>query len=198
MIDWYNFIVQHNPTPAGFKTGKGNAYETPLRDKTHGRIYRVVYTKAKPEPPFTLKDATPEKLVETLKNHNMIWRLHAQRLLVERGKNDVVPALAKLIEDKSVDETGLNAGAVHALWTLACARRLTRSDEAAAKAVVAASHPPSVRRQTAIDRADRTSRITVARSCCRKRCSTSPTPGATGDIAGALRTTTPSAAGGRP
>ena len=27
-IDWYNFIVQHNPTPRGFKTGKGNAYET--------------------------------------------------------------------------------------------------------------------------------------------------------------------------
>ena len=28
VIDWYNFIVQHNPTPQGFKTGKGNAYET--------------------------------------------------------------------------------------------------------------------------------------------------------------------------
>ena len=68
VIDWYNFIVQHNPTPAGFRTGKGNAYETDLRDKTHGRIYRVVYTKAKPEKPFTLKDATPEKLVETLKH----------------------------------------------------------------------------------------------------------------------------------
>ena len=48
MIDWYNYIVQHNPTPRGFKTGKGNAYETPLRDKTHGRIYRIVYKDAKP------------------------------------------------------------------------------------------------------------------------------------------------------
>ena len=119
VIDWYAFIVQHNPTPAGFKNGKGNAYETDLRDKTHGRIYRVVYTKAKPEKPCTLKDATPERLVETLKHPNMTWRLHAQRLLVERGNADVVPALTKLIEDKSVDETGLNAGAVHAVWTLA-------------------------------------------------------------------------------
>ena len=42
VIDWYNYIVQHNPTPAGFKTGKGNAYETELRDKKHGRIYRIV------------------------------------------------------------------------------------------------------------------------------------------------------------
>ena len=36
VIDWYNFIVQHNPTPAGYETGRGNAYETPLRDKQHG------------------------------------------------------------------------------------------------------------------------------------------------------------------
>ena len=46
VIDWYNYIVQHNPTPHGFKTGRGNAYETPLRDKTHGRIYRIVYKDA--------------------------------------------------------------------------------------------------------------------------------------------------------
>ena len=48
VIDWYNFIIQHNPTPEGYKTGKGSAYETPLRDKTHGRIYRVVAKDGKP------------------------------------------------------------------------------------------------------------------------------------------------------
>ena len=31
MIDWYNYIVRHNPTPPGFETGKGNAYVTPER-----------------------------------------------------------------------------------------------------------------------------------------------------------------------
>jgi hypothetical protein len=41
ILDWYNYIVQHNPTPTGFKTGKGAAYETPLRDKKHGRVYRL-------------------------------------------------------------------------------------------------------------------------------------------------------------
>ena len=25
--DWYNFIIQHNPTPQGFSNGAGNAYE---------------------------------------------------------------------------------------------------------------------------------------------------------------------------
>ncbi len=115
--DWYNFIVQHNPTPAGFKNGAGNAYETELRDKKHGRIYRVVHGgKADAGP--KLVGATPHELVAALKNPNLGWRLHAQRLLVERGKRDIEPDLLKLIQDKSVDETGLNAGAVHAVWTL--------------------------------------------------------------------------------
>ncbi len=46
MIDWYNYIVQHNPIPEGFKGGKGGAYETELRDKSHGRIYRIVWDGA--------------------------------------------------------------------------------------------------------------------------------------------------------
>ena len=118
VIDWYNFIVQHNPTPAGYRTGKGNAYETELRDKKHGRIYRVVYKAAKPAERTTLKDATPDKLVATLKSSNLFWRRHAQRLLVERGNADVVPALIALVHDPAVDEIGLNPGAIHALWTL--------------------------------------------------------------------------------
>jgi putative membrane-bound dehydrogenase-like protein len=118
VIDWYNYIVQHNPTPAGYRTGRGAAYETDLRDKKHGRIYRLVYKKAPPSKPLSLADASPSDLVAALKNDNMFWRLHAQRLLVERGKLDVVPDLIKLIEDAGVDAIGLNPGAIHALWTL--------------------------------------------------------------------------------
>ncbi len=118
MLDWYNYIVQHNPTPAGFSTGKGNAYETPLRDKIHGRIYRIVSRENPGELSFTLKDATPEKLVATLQNSNLFWRQHAQRLLVERGNKDVVPALLELLNSSKSDAIGLNVGAMHALWTL--------------------------------------------------------------------------------
>jgi putative membrane-bound dehydrogenase-like protein len=134
VIDWYNYIVQHNPTPTGFKTGKGAAYETNLRDKTHGRVYRMVMKGAKPLAASPdLKDATPEKLAATLKNDNLFWRLHAQRLLVERGKKDVIPALLRLVETKeaqSVDEIDLNTGAIHALWALDGLGVLTsRSDD---------------------------------------------------------------------
>lgn len=118
VIDWYNYIIQHNPTPQGFKTGKGAAYETELRDRKHGRIYRIVYDKAEPAKPFSLKDADTKTLIRTLGHDTMLWRLHAQRLLVERGKKDVVPALVEMVKDGSVDEIGLNTGVIHALWTL--------------------------------------------------------------------------------
>jgi putative membrane-bound dehydrogenase-like protein len=118
MIDWYNFIVQHNPTPQGYKTGKGSAYETPLRDKTHGRIYRIVATNGKPSEQPKLSKDDPKGLVAALKNDNMFWRLHAQRLLIERAKDDVAADLAALVTDPSVDGAGLNPGAIHAMWSL--------------------------------------------------------------------------------
>ena len=118
MVDWYNYIIQHNPTPIGFKTGKGNAYETPLRDKVHGRIYRITHKDSRPSTMPTLSPDNPQELVTALGNDNMFWRTHAQRMLVERSNTDVVPALTTLIEDTSVDELGLNPAATHALWTL--------------------------------------------------------------------------------
>jgi putative membrane-bound dehydrogenase-like protein len=148
VIDWYSYIVQHNPTPPGFTTGQGGAYETPLRDKKHGRIWRVVYSGAKPAPPFSLAGATPEKLVATLKHDSMLWRLHAQRLLVERGNRDVVPALVELAKDPGVDAVGQSAGVVHALWALHGLGALDSSvPEASAAAVTALKHrSPGVRR----------------------------------------------------
>ena len=53
-----------------------------------------------------------------LSNDNMFWRTTAQRLLVERGKADVLPQLIALVNDRTVDKIGLNSPAVHALWTM--------------------------------------------------------------------------------
>jgi uncharacterized protein len=150
MIDWYAYIVQHNPTPPGFQTGKGNAYQTKLRDHKHGRIYRIVYKDAK-NVPTSLADATPEQLVATLKNDNFFWRRHAQRLLVERGNRDVAPALLALVADQGQDETGLNAGAIHALWTLHGLGVLDGSDAKSTAAVTAAlKHPSAGVRRNAV------------------------------------------------
>jgi uncharacterized protein len=142
-IDWYNYIVQHNPTPPGYPTGKGGAYETPLRDKEHARVYRIVHENSRPARPMSLTGAKPDRLIAALRHDNLFWRLHAQRLLVERGKTDVVPKLLELVRDTSMDEIGLNVGAIHALWTLRGLGALDGSDSSALVAAVAALRHPS-------------------------------------------------------
>ena len=122
VADWYNFIIQHNPTPnkgrAGYdaKNGQGNAHINPNRDRQHGRIYRVVHRGHAPKQP-TLKATTD--LISALGHDNLFWRLTAQRLLVEQQRTDAVPALqAKL-------KTGGHA-ALHSLWALEGLGKLDR------------------------------------------------------------------------
>ena len=152
VLDWYNYIVQHNPTPAGFKTGKGNAYETDLRDRKLGRVYRVVYKgEQRAKPRRTLAGASPAELVAALADTNAFWRRHAQRMLIERGQADVVPALLKLVQATTVDEIGLNPGAIHALWTLKGLGQIEQPQGAVWQAVAGALQHPSagVRRNAA-------------------------------------------------
>ena len=120
VLDWYNYIIQHNPTPIGFNTGRGNAYETELRDKRHGRIYRVTYDEGKPSEPFNLSLGDPAGLIAALQSDNQLWRMHAQRLIVEGGEasRGLMRQLVGLISNQSVDGLGMNVGAQHALWTL--------------------------------------------------------------------------------
>jgi len=120
VCDWYNLIIQHNPTPnkksAGMdaQNGKGNAYESPLRKDHMGRIYRV-YPKGTPDDVNPKLDSTkPETLLAALTHPNLLWRLHAQRLLVERGKTDVVPALVAKSQTSA-----------EAVWALAGLKALT-------------------------------------------------------------------------
>ncbi len=124
-LDFYDFIVQHNPTPVGpiaqgyqYLNGRGNAYDSPLREHTHGRIYRLVWKGAKPSAPMSLSASRPAELVQALRHDNMFWRTTAQRLLVERGKADVLPDLIAIVNDRTVDKIGLNSPAVHGLWTM--------------------------------------------------------------------------------
>ena len=159
VIDWYNFIVQHNPTPAGFETGKRGAYVTPLRDKTHGRIWRVVHGATPTSPRQSLAKASPDELVATLGDDNMFWRERAQRRLVERGAGrpdggrDVIPTLIRLVESSAVDAIGLNPGAIHAIWTLRQLGALagpTADSLALARVQSALAHPSAGVRMNAV------------------------------------------------
>ena len=147
VLDWYNFIIQHNPTPTGFDNGPGNAHVNPLRDKKHGRIYRLQHWQAPSYNPMQLDINDAPGLVNALSNDNMFWRLNAQRLLVERGEKDVVADLVKLAESKEVDEVGLNTTVIHALWTI---HGLGAIEDNRETVIAALSHPSASVRKNAL------------------------------------------------
>jgi putative membrane-bound dehydrogenase-like protein len=148
VADWYNFIIQHNPIPKGFVNGKGNAYVNPLRDRTHGRIYRIVYKNAKPSDIKKLDKNNPDDLIKGLKSDNMFWRLTAQRLIVESGNKAIAPKLYELVRNNTVDLINTNGPAVNALWTIHGLGLLDGSNsEAITVAEVALRHSaPGVRK----------------------------------------------------
>jgi len=121
VIDFYSFIIQHNPTPslqsAGVQatTGRGGAYKTEndLRDQTHGRIYRVVWKDAPGSSIKSLAKGKPAELVAALDSGNQFWCLTAQGLIVDNKLANAAPALKKRVRSG----TG-GKGAVHALWSL--------------------------------------------------------------------------------
>jgi HEAT repeat protein len=83
----------------------------------------------------------------------MLWRLTAQRLIIERGQKDVVPQLQALVKNTSVDAVGINGGAMHALWTLKGLGELDSPDSKTtsshAVAVAALKHPAAGVRKAA-------------------------------------------------
>lgn len=157
MADWYNFIIQHNPTPTekrgGYQaeTGAGNAHVNPLRDRSYGRIYRIVSKHNNPTKSPVISMDTPNDCIRALKHTNLFWRITAQRLLVERGQLDVIPDLIDLVGIESVDEIGLNTPAIHALWTLHGLGALDGTNQEVMEAVaLALRHPAAGVRKAAI------------------------------------------------
>jgi uncharacterized protein len=121
VIDFYSFIIQHNPTPslqsAGIqaRTGVGGAYVTDnnLRDQKHGRIYRLVWKDGPRNSIKSLANAKPSDIVAALNSRNQFWSLTAQRLIVDNKLKHAAPALKKRVTS---GEGG--KGAIHALWAL--------------------------------------------------------------------------------
>ena len=126
IADWYNPVIQHNPDRRGMRNqiwndnrGPGNAHLNPLRDTDHGRVYILEYSGSSNTKSIDALDPNDDKaLIEGLKSTNQFWRLTAQRLIIENNKKSLIADLILLAEDESTDAMGLNAPAVHALWTL--------------------------------------------------------------------------------
>ncbi|PZX54983.1 PVC-type heme-binding CxxCH protein [Algoriphagus chordae] len=151
VADWYNFIIQHNPTPRGWDNGDGNAYINPMRDREHGRIYRITYKGGKPSKTFNLKDAESDELLAAIQSENMFWRLTAQRLIVEKKDMDILEGLYDIINSQKVDEIGINGPAVNALWALQGLGALDGNNSKAQQIVEKAlTHPSAAVRKNAL------------------------------------------------
>ncbi len=119
VLDWYDYLVQHNPTPRGFTTGRGNAYETPLRDKERARIWRVFPTGARLDRPPPIRGASADELLAALEHENLRRRLVAQERILAEQRVDLVSALAERTRATRLDAIGNDPGALHALCALA-------------------------------------------------------------------------------
>jgi putative membrane-bound dehydrogenase-like protein len=110
VLDYYREVIEH-PEWTSAETYES---EDIYHGSGQGRIYRI--TPPGGLPPFRdvrLDGASDEELAEQLANPNIWWRRTAQRLLVDRARDAVVPALNRMaVENPSA------TGRVHALWTL--------------------------------------------------------------------------------
>jgi len=119
IADWYNLIIQHNPTPtkgsAGFdaKNGKGNAYESPIREDSFGRVLRVYPTGSKNDTYPKLDPKNLDSLLPALNHSNQFWRLTAQRLIVESGSPTAAAKLKEIVKSNSSSRA-----AQHAVYAL--------------------------------------------------------------------------------
>lgn len=134
VADWYNFIVQHNPTPStergGYdaENGSGNAYINPLRDKENGRIWRIVPKNYSASGLKMIDRADKDEILKALSDDNLFWRLTAQRLLIEEFPTSAKDDLIQLVSASKMDEEGLNAPAIHALWALHSISNMERDE----------------------------------------------------------------------
>jgi putative heme-binding domain-containing protein len=109
VADFYNRIIGH--------------YEVPLthpgRDKTHGRIWRVVYRgpdgkRQAKAPRADWTKATSNELVRDLGHPNLVVRLLATNELADRGGKEIIEAVGKVMRRRE----GSAVQRMHGLWVL--------------------------------------------------------------------------------
>lgn len=90
------------------------------RNIQHGRIYRLVHDGMAPGPKPKMLDESSKKLVGYLGHPNGWWRDNAQKELVVRNDQSVVPLLKAIAAGESNEAIKLPSALarLHALWTL--------------------------------------------------------------------------------
>lgn len=106
IADFYNRIIGHYEVPL----------DHPGRDKTRGRIWRVIYEGpggGPLRPPLDLARASPEELLGLLADENLVLRVQATERLVGLGPEVARPLWARMTAEGSSPWTR-----AHGVWIL--------------------------------------------------------------------------------
>ncbi len=131
IVDWYNKIISHNEVPRNH----------PDRDKTRGRIWRIVAKAAKP---FEVPDFTKlsgEELIAKLGSESLAQSHLAWQALADRSNEALAPKLFAVASDKTASaarriQAGWAGGVVE--WSLVEERLSSKDRNVRREAVRAA------------------------------------------------------------
>jgi putative membrane-bound dehydrogenase-like protein len=113
IVDWYNKIISHNEVPRNH----------PDRDKTRGRIWRIV---AKAQPAFDVPDFTKlsgDELLAKLGGDSLAQSHLAWQAISDRGMKELAPRLKQTALDRSAPP----ARRIASLWSLEALKASDRS-----------------------------------------------------------------------
>jgi mono/diheme cytochrome c family protein len=106
VIDWHNILIGHM---------QHNARD-PLRDHSHGRVYRITYPSRPLVVPAKVYGATVEELLEYLKLPEYRTRYRVRRELRGRNASEVLPKLKKWVIALDKNDPNYEHHVLEALW----------------------------------------------------------------------------------
>lgn len=106
IVDWYNPIIDHGEVD----------FHHPIRDKTHGRVWRLT-NKNKPVLPFPLaSEANGDTQLDLLKSPQQFTRLQANRTFVDSGGN--AEMILRWLKTLNQNHPDFERTQLEALWLL--------------------------------------------------------------------------------
>ncbi|RYU94591.1 PVC-type heme-binding CxxCH protein [Emticicia agri] len=106
VIDWHNILIGHM---------QHNARD-PLRDHSHGRVYRITYPSRPLVKPATIAGASVETLLDNLKLPEYRTRYRTRRELRGRSAAEVLPKVTKWVAALDKNDPRYEHHVLEALW----------------------------------------------------------------------------------
>ena len=106
VIDWHNILIGHMQHSA----------RDPLRDHTHGRVYRVTYPSRPLVIPANVYGASIDQLLDNLKLPEYRTRYRVRRELRGRKAADVLPKMTAWVANLDKKDSDYEHHVLEALW----------------------------------------------------------------------------------